>query len=115
MGLSFCELGTFCPIVSSITPMFQAHFGYIFFPGGVSELVLPKLARKIKNKKNLYRDIYENVLRELGTLLLPSLKTLSLFKELLHQKILSQSHDHTQDLEKKRISKNDFFDRLLTL
>ena len=70
--------------------MFQAHFGYIFFPGGVSELVLPKLARKIKNQKNLQRDIYENVLRELGTLLLPSLKTLSLFKELLHHKILSQ-------------------------
>ena len=70
--------------------MFQAHFGYLFLPGGVSELVLPKLARKIKNKKNLYQDIYENVLRELGTLLLPSLKTLSLFKELLHHKILSQ-------------------------
>ena len=70
--------------------MFQAHFGYIFFPGGVSVLDLPKLARKIKNKINLHRDIYENVLRELGTLLLPSLKTLSLFKELLHHKILSQ-------------------------
>ena len=40
LGLSFCELGTFCPFVLSIMPMFQSNFWYFFLPRGVSELAL---------------------------------------------------------------------------
>ena len=70
--------------------MFQAHFGYIFFSRRSVGVSFTQAGKKNQKQKNLHRDIYENVLRELGTLLLPSLKTLSLFKELLHHKILSQ-------------------------
>ena len=71
-------------------PNVSSTFWIYFFSRRSVGVSFTQAGKKNQKQKNLHRDIYENVLSELETLLLPSLKTLSLFKELLHHKILSQ-------------------------